>query len=109
MDVNDSTRREYIQIKINEAAISGFSGLRRKFKIKLNDAEQCEEVIGLLVNLKWQIDQRCYHELVQEQVDGLRKLSGLFFALGDYYWHFLQGFYQWAVLHSPDPFVRYTG
>ena len=109
--IDPDSKREHIAIHISEAMITGFSGFTKRFNITLNqkDPNEQTEYIEFELSLKWKIDSSCYASLVTDPVGSLRQLPGAIFLLGDYYWHFYRGFYQWAALECQDSYVRYLG
>lgn len=103
---------EYIQIKLSEAIISHFMGIRRRFSIKLNEeiSEDLVEEFEFELAACFQPNpDLCYPQCVRNPLDVLKKLPGIICAFGSYFWYFCVGFYQWALTQRTDQIIRYTG
>lgn len=110
--MDDVTEREYIKLFISESVITGFSGYRKRFSLKLNDDSSDQSImeqIDFELYLSWQVDSECYQSLNEKPIDIVKKLPGAMFILGEYYWHFYKGFYRYSLLQNENPILRYSG
>ncbi|KAI2799131.1 hypothetical protein BLOT_013138 [Blomia tropicalis] len=111
IDMDDVTEREYIKLFISESVITGFSGYRKRFSLKLNDDSSDQSImeqIDFELYLSWQVDSECYQSLNEKPIDIVKKLPGAMFILGEYYWHFYKGFYRYSLLQNENPILRYS-
>ena len=106
---DDSLPREYHKIVVSEVEISGYKGHQKQDQFEIADDEFCSISVRLTLDLKWQIDSKCFENNVSDPVPLLRKLPGAIFLLGSYYWHFCSDFYRWAATECLDQDTRYFG
>ena len=106
--------REYYEIKVAESMVSGYRGYQEHYNFSVIQGDQSVYPVTMTLNIKWSITQDSFESAIEagglnDPVGLVRKLPGLIFQVGHYYWHFCSQFYQWAAIECLDPDVRYWG